>query len=89
MTVKLKITGLSAVIAASLVSAGNAAEVTGERMLAAGTDAEMGNWLSVHKTYDSNRYSSLNQINADNVSGLRLITAATLGGTEPAGFGVG
>jgi len=89
MTVKLNISGLSAAIAVSLASAGNAADVTGERMLAAGTDAEMGNWLSVHKTYDSNRYSSLKQINADNVSGLRLITAATLGGTEPAGFGVG
>ena len=63
--------------------------MTPDRLLAAGTEAEAGNWLMVHKTYDSNRFSTLNEINASNVAGLRVITAAAIGGTEPAGFGVG
>ncbi|MCC0025045.1 MAG: PQQ-binding-like beta-propeller repeat protein [Hyphomicrobiaceae bacterium] len=83
------IAGLTAVTAVSLASASFAAEVTAERLLAAGTEAEAGNWLMVGKSYNSNRYSTLDQINSGNVSGLRLITAATIGGTEPAGFGVG
>lgn len=89
MKTKFYIAGLTAVTAASLASVSFASEVTADRLLAAGSEAEAGNWLMVHKTYDSNRFSTLNEINADNVSGLRLITAATLGGTEPAGFGVG
>jgi alcohol dehydrogenase (cytochrome c) len=72
------------------VSGGTAwAQVTPERLLAAGTEAEAGNWLMSHKTFDSNRFSTLNEINASNVAGLRVITAAPIGGTEPGGFGVG
>lgn len=41
-----------------------AAQATPERLLNAGTDAEAANWLMVHRTYDSNRYSPLNEINA-------------------------
>ena len=66
-----------------------AADVTPDRLMNAGTDAEAGNWLMVHKTYNSNRFSTLNEINASNVSGLHVVTAAPIGGTEPAGFGVG
>ena len=66
-----------------------AADVTPERLVNAGTDAEAGNWLLVGKNYNSNRFSSLNEINASNVGGLRVITAAPIGGTEPSGFGVG
>ena len=65
------------------------AQVTPDRLAAAGTEAEAGNWLTVHKTYDSNRFSSLNQINAGNVAGMRLAFAVPVGGLEPAGFGVG
>ena len=65
-----------------------AADVTPDRLLKAGTDAEAGNWLMVHKSYDANRFSTLNQINASNVAGLHVVTAAPIGGTEPAGFGV-
>jgi alcohol dehydrogenase (cytochrome c) len=43
----------------------------------------------VGKSYNSNRFSTLNEINAGNVAGLRVITAAPIGGTEPGGFGVG
>ena len=64
-------------------------EVTPERLLNAGTDAEAGNWLMVGKTYNSNRFSTLNDINASNVAGLHVVTAAPIGGTEPGGFGVG
>lgn len=65
------------------------AEVTPERLLNAGSEEEAGNWLMVGKTYDLNRFSSLDQINSDNVSNLRLVMAAPIGGTEPAGFGIG
>ena len=66
-----------------------AADVTPDRLLNAGTDAEAGNWLMVGKTYSSNRFSTLNDINAGNVAGLRVVTAMPLGGTEPGGFGPG
>ncbi|MCB9992732.1 MAG: PQQ-binding-like beta-propeller repeat protein [Hyphomicrobiaceae bacterium] len=89
MKLKYWIAGLTAVTAAGLASASFASEVTAERLLAAGTDAEAGNWLMVQKSYNSNRYSSLDQINSSNVAGLHFVTAAAIGGTEPAGFGVG
>jgi len=77
-------------LAAAVMVAGTAhAEVTSDRLLAAGTEAEAGNWLMVGKGYDLNRYSSLDQINSGNVSGLRVVMAASIGGAEPAGFGVG
>ena len=84
-----KILAGSCATALALVGAAGFADVTPERLLAAGTDAEAGNWLMVHKTYDSNRFSSLKEINASNVAGLKLAFAAPFGGTEPAGFGVG
>ncbi len=79
----------SCAVALAMASAGVQAEVTADRLNAAGTDAEAGNWLMVHKTYDSNRFSSLSEINTSNVAGLHLAFAAAVGGTEPAGFGVG
>jgi alcohol dehydrogenase (cytochrome c) len=66
-----------------------AADVTPARLSAAGSDAEAGNWLMVHRTYDSNRFSPLTEITPDNVSGLKLAFAVPLGGLEPAGFGIG
>lgn len=82
---------LAGTCATSLALAGATAwaEVTPDRLLNAGTDAEAGNWLMVGKTYNSNRFSTLNEINASNVAGLHVVTAAPIGGTEPAGFGVG
>ena len=53
--------GLAVVSAAGSASLANGEAVTAERLLAAGTEAEMGNWLTVHKTHDSNRYSTLNE----------------------------
>lgn len=83
------IAGLAAVSAAGLATAGLAQGVTADRLLAAGSEAEAGNWLMVHKTYDANRFSSLNQINAGNVAGMHLAFAVPLGGLEPSAFGVG
>ncbi len=37
----------------------------------------------VGKTYNSNRFTTLNAINASNVAGLHVVTAAPIGGTEP------
>lgn len=88
MRVKYLIAGLAAATASA--TAGMAvAQVTAERLLAAGTEAEAGNWLMVGHSYDANRFSTLDQINASNVSGLRLVMAAPLGGGEPSGFGAG
>ena len=82
---------LAGTCVAALALSGSAAwaQVTPERLAAAGTEAEAGNWLMVHKTYDSNRFSSLNQINAGNVAGMHLAFAVPLGGLEPAGLGIG
>jgi len=63
--------------------------VTPERLAKAGDTSEAGNWLLTNKTYDSNRYSTLNEITPDNVSGLKLAFALPLGGLEPSAFGVG
>ncbi len=82
---KLLMTSAAAVMVGSLA----VAEVTSDRLLAADSDAEAGNWLMVGKNYDINRYSSLDQINSSNVSGLHVAMAATIGGSEPAGFGQG
>jgi alcohol dehydrogenase (cytochrome c) len=83
---------MSALLAGSMLAGAGMAyaqEVTAERLAAAGTEAEAGNWLTVHKDYAATRHSTLNEINADNVANLKLAFAVPLGGTEPAGFGAG
>ena len=52
------------------VSAQDPAQVDHQRMLAA--DAEPGQWMSVGRTYDEQRFSPLDQINAGNVGRLGL-----------------
>ena len=81
--------GLASIIAMGMAGTSVTAKVTGARLEAANTEAEAENWLMVHKSYDSNRYSSLNQINASNVDNLSLAFAIPLGGLEPSGFGIG
>lgn len=83
---------MSAMLAGSMLvlpGLAMAADVTAARLSAAGSDAEAGNWLMVHRTYGADRHSPLSEITSDNVSGLKLAFAVPLGGTEPAGFGVG
>lgn len=82
------IAGVAVAVLMSAVPA-FAEDATPERLLAAGTAAEDANWLTVHRTYDANRYSPLDEITAANVAGLKLAFAVPIGGTEPAGFGIG
>jgi quinohemoprotein ethanol dehydrogenase len=76
---------LAAVILAGVVAAGcqrdqtaateqrgTPAAVDQQRMLAANSEAEVGNWLAVGRTYDEQRFSPLDQINVDNVNQLGL-----------------
>ncbi len=52
--------------------------VTPERLANAASPAEAANWLMVNRTYDSHRYSPLNEITAENVGRLRLAFAVPL-----------
>ncbi|MEE2636237.1 MAG: PQQ-dependent dehydrogenase, methanol/ethanol family [Acidobacteriota bacterium] len=64
-------TTLSLVIAWNILgSAQDAGQVDGTRIAAA--DAEPGEWLSYGRTYDEQRFSPLDQINAENVDELGL-----------------
>lgn len=62
--------------------AGASVNVTNSMMLKAA--ASDGNWLLPGRTYDNQRYSPLNQINADNVKSLRLVALVQTG--MPASF---
>jgi alcohol dehydrogenase (cytochrome c) len=57
-----------------------AADVTPQRLINA--DQEPQNWLMNHRTYDSQRYSPLDQINKANVKSLKLAYAVAIGGTS-------
>src|SRR5262249_14204980 len=54
------------------------AEVTPDRL----ANPEPGNWLMNHRTYDSQRYSPLDQINKSNIKNLKLAYAVAVGGTS-------
>jgi alcohol dehydrogenase (cytochrome c) len=62
------------------VSPAAAADVTPERLINA--DREPQNWLMNHRTYDSQRYSQLDQINKANVKSLKIAYAVAIGGTS-------
>jgi alcohol dehydrogenase (cytochrome c) len=59
-------------------------EVTQERLLNA--DKEPGNWLLHHKNYSAHRFSSLKEINRDNVKNLKVAWTLHLGGVEGGGI---
>src|ERR1700693_5050175 len=65
-------------IIASFGTAAFAADVTPERL----ANPEPGNWLMNHRAYDSQRYSTLDQINKGNIKGLKLAYAVAIGGTS-------
>ncbi|MHA6692647.1 PQQ-dependent dehydrogenase, methanol/ethanol family [Devosia sp. A449] len=70
----------SSLIALSMalaIGAPMAADTTAERLLAAGSEAEDANWLMVHRTYDSHRFSPLKEINTDTVKDLTLAFVTT------------
>jgi alcohol dehydrogenase (cytochrome c) len=64
--------------AAALATPAIAADVTPERL----ANPEPGNWLTNHRTYDSQRYSPLEQINKNNIKSLKLAYAVAIGGTS-------
>ena len=55
-----------------------AADVTPERLLNVNTEPQ--NWLMNHRTYDGQRFSPLDRINASNVKALKLAYAVPLAG---------
>src|ERR1700676_1894559 len=55
-----------------------AADVTAGRL----ANAEPGNWLMNHRTYDAQRYSPLDKINKGNVKSLKFAYAVAIGGTS-------
>lgn len=59
-------------------------DVTQERLLAA--DKEPGNWLLHHKNFSAQRFSSLNDINRNNVKDLKVAWTLHLGGVEGGGI---
>src|SRR5271156_3078410 len=67
-------------LAGTLLGSAIAADVTADRL--ANADKEPGNWLMNHRTYDGQRYSPLDKINAANVKGLKLAYAVAIGGTS-------
>jgi alcohol dehydrogenase (cytochrome c) len=63
---------------AAFSTAALAADVTPERL----ANPEPGNWLTNHRTWDSQRYSPLDKINKGNVKSLKLAYAVAIGGTS-------
>jgi alcohol dehydrogenase (cytochrome c) len=69
---------------ASALTARAADEVTHDRLLNA--DKEPGNWLHHHKNFSATRFSSLKEINKDNVKNLKVAWTMHLGGVEGGGI---
>src|SRR5271154_6689800 len=59
-------------------------ETTPQRLLDA--DKEQQNWITHHKNYSAQRFSTLDQINAGNVKGLKVAWTFQLGGVEGGGI---
>src|SRR5215470_11962686 len=60
-----------------------AADMSFERALNAGTEPQ--NWLLHYGNYQGHRFSSLKDINTDNVKNMKIVFTAALGGFEGAG----
>src|SRR6202789_3713553 len=79
---------LTTVIAAVGIPAAQPArgadEVTQERLLNA--DKEPGNWLHHHKNFSATRFSTLKEINRDNVKNLKVAWTMQLSGVEGGGI---
>ena len=68
---------------AGALTARAADEVTHDRLLNA--DKEPGNWLHHHKNFSATRFSSLKDINRDNVKNLKVAWTMHLGGVDNRG----
>ena len=76
-----------AVAAAGMIAAfpiSAAAQVNQERLL--NVDKEPGNWLHHHQNYSAHRFSTLKEINKDNVKNLKVAWTMHLGGIESGGI---
>ncbi|MBV9249911.1 MAG: PQQ-dependent dehydrogenase, methanol/ethanol family [Acetobacteraceae bacterium] len=74
----------SAALGIGSLSARAADEVTPERLLNADNDA--ANWITHHKDYAGHRFSTLSEINRDNVKNLKVAWTLALGGIEGGGI---
>jgi len=78
-------TASAGVLAVAMAFPASASELTtAEDLLNAADNAS--DWLTTHRTYSSHRFSPLDEINKDNVSGLNVAYTIALGGTEGGGF---
>jgi alcohol dehydrogenase (cytochrome c) len=74
--------GVAAAVLTAFAGAAVAEDVTFERL----ANPEPGNWLTNNRTYDSNRFSPLDQINKDNVKDLKVaFTVPLIPGSTGAG----
>src|ERR1700740_1127572 len=88
MEIKLKVILLAtaaATVSFAALPAYSADEMTQERLL--NSEKETGNWLHHHKNYSATRFSSLKEINKDNVKNLKVAWTMHLGGVEGGGIG--
>jgi alcohol dehydrogenase (cytochrome c) len=83
----LKVISRTALFASTLLAStalsALAADVTTTRL--SNTDKEQQNWLMVNKDYAAHRYSTLDQINKDNVKNLHVAFTVALGGVNGVG----
>jgi alcohol dehydrogenase (cytochrome c) len=80
----LIVAALFAAVAGSALPSYAENAVTHDRLVA--TDKEPANWLTHHKSFSAQRFSSLNQINAKNVRNLKVAWTYQLGGIEGGGI---
>ena len=74
--------GVAAAVLTAFAGGAYAQDVTYERLV----NPEPGNWLTNNRTYDSNRYSPLDQITKDNVKDLKVaFTVPLMPGSTGAG----
>lgn len=84
MKIHLYAVAIAALMAGSAPVTFAADATTTDQLMKADTDA--GNWLTHHKDYSAQRFSSLNQINKANVKNLRVAWTLQLGGIEGGGI---
>jgi alcohol dehydrogenase (cytochrome c) len=75
---------LAGALATGGIYAALAAEVTQDRLVNA--DKEAGNWLTHHKNFSAQRFSSLNQVNKNTVKNLKVAWTIHLGVIEGGGI---
>ena len=80
---KFTVVGASLVALVAALPATAAENTSAEDLLNAASNS--ADWLTVHRTYDAQRYSPLDQINTGNVTNLRVAFTVALGGGEGAG----